>query len=371
MKMSARAPEPMESPDPVPVPAEPYLEDVSLIALANALLRRWKLVLAAPILGALLALALVALSPRQYVATSVFAPQSSDQGASRVAGLAAQFGVNLGPVGGSAMSVDFYGSLLQTRGLLKRVVSSEYGFGDDGGARSLIDYYGIDAPNEEQAERAAVGQLARQVQVTPDSRIGTVTLQVEARDPQVAVQVNQRILEMVEDFNVARRQSQAREEYEFVVDRLESAQQDLLRAETALQGFLDTNRSYESSTQLRFEAERLQREVELRQSVYSTLAQAAEQAAIEQVRNTPVLTVVEHPQDTVRPRKRSYATALVMGVLGGGLIGVVLALGLAFVDRERSMHSRDLSEFRRLRAAISRELRLDRLKARRRREGGE
>jgi hypothetical protein len=61
--------------------------------------------------------------------------------------------------------------------------------------------------------------------------------------------------------------------------------------------------------------------------VYNTLAQAYEQAKIEEVRDTPVITVVETPDRPIRPDPRGVVSR---GLLAG-LLGAMFAVLLAFV----------------------------------------
>jgi uncharacterized protein involved in exopolysaccharide biosynthesis len=88
----------------------------------------------------------------------------------------------------------------------------------------------------------------------------------------------------------------------------------------------------------------------MREQVYVTLAQAYEQAKLDEVRNTPVITVVEEPEAPVRPDPRGVVTS---GILGG-LAGVAVGLAIAFARRAvRGREARDeVAEFRELRAEL-------------------
>ena len=59
----------------------------------------------------------------------------------------------------------------------------------------------------------------------------------------------------------------------------------------------------------------------MRQQVYTSVAQAHEQARMDEVRDTPVLTVIEQPDVAARPDPR--------GLIKWTAIGLVLGLGLA------------------------------------------
>ena len=107
------------------------------------------------------------------------------------------------------------------------------------------------------------------------------------------------------------------------------AQDELRDAEAGLESFLQRNRRYQDSPQLVVEFGRLQRRVELRQQVANSLSQAFEQSRIEEVRNTPVVTIVERPEGAAKPARTLRQAALVGGVLGGlATLGFIFALEL-------------------------------------------
>jgi uncharacterized protein involved in exopolysaccharide biosynthesis len=119
----------------------------------------------------------------------------------------------------------------------------------------------------------------------------------------------------VDSFNLKSRQSQASQERRFTEQRLTQAQADKRQAEDELQAFLQRNRDFRSSPQLSFAYDRLADNVSLRQQLYTTLAQSYEQARIEEVRDTPVITIVEPPMLPARPDPRPFGRAIAVCVL--------------------------------------------------------
>ena len=82
---------------------------------------------------------------------------------------------------------------------------------------------------------------------------------------------------------------------------------DLQEAENRLAGFLKVNRDYQNAPDLRFQYDRLNREVSIQQQLFVSLAQSFEQAKIDEVRDTPVISVVEAPEVPARPDSRFLA----------------------------------------------------------------
>src|SRR5437773_1119139 len=119
-------------------------DEFSLIQIANAVLRQWRLVLVIPALFAL-AVGLITYSrPRLYEASASFFPQEAEGGrVSSAFALAQQFGVDLGGSKGPTQSPQFYADLVQSRALLRQVVESKYKVNVDGATRdvTLMEFY--------------------------------------------------------------------------------------------------------------------------------------------------------------------------------------------------------------------------------------
>jgi uncharacterized protein involved in exopolysaccharide biosynthesis len=129
----------------------------------------------------------------------------------------------------------------------------------------------------------------------------------------------------VSAFNLTTRQSQAATERAFVEARVHAAEVELDTAEDALRAFLEANRDFSNSPMLQFQFEGLTRDVGLRQSVLTTLVQSYEQARISEVRDTPVITVLQAPYLPPGPDERRFLLVAALGIVLGGVMGVVLA----------------------------------------------
>jgi hypothetical protein len=80
------------------------------------------------------------------------------------------------------------------------------------------------------------------------------------------------------------------------------------------------------------------------------LAQSYEQARIDEVRDTPVITVVDRPEFSIR-RARSRLLDAIVWALVGGLFAFGLALGVEYLSRERGEGNDVYREFRELTGA--------------------
>jgi uncharacterized protein involved in exopolysaccharide biosynthesis len=323
--------------------------EVSLLGLLNVLLRHRGLIASTAVLAALLVGVLILIVPRTFTAESGLTPQSR-RPTSSLLGVAAQFGLVL-PGADAAQSPAFYADFLTSRPVLGAVVDTRFEYPSNTGLvrGTLVDIYRSKGPTEALRRDAAIRRLGESIQATTVQKTGVIQLSVTARNPVLALEINRRLIELLNQFNLETRQSQAAAERRFTERRLGEVRQDLRGAEDRLQQFLQRNRDYRNSPDLSFQQDRLQREVLLQQQLFTTLAEAYEQAKIEEVRDTPVITVVEAPEAPVRPDPRGliWKTLLSLGL--GAALGAAVAIGRAYAANTRSFQAPELREFEQLR----------------------
>ncbi|MBA3319516.1 MAG: hypothetical protein H0T50_15695 [Gemmatimonadales bacterium] len=329
-------------------PADP--DEISLLSLVNVVLRHRGLVAGVAMLcfGTVVLLTLV--QPRTYLSSSSLLPKSRE-GTSNLAGIAAQFGLNV-PTTESTASPEFYEELLETRHILGRAVDTKYTFGSAGNRLSgtLVDLYEVDEETAALRKEGAIKKLREDIEVDVHET-GVVNLEVKTRHAPLSQLVNRRLVQLLQQFNLETRQSQAGAERRFTERRLKEVERDLRAAEDKLQAFLQRNRDYRNSPMLGFEEDRLTREISRQQMLYTSLSQAFETAKIDEVRDTPVLTVVEPPQLPIRPEARGTIKRGVLALAVGLLVGVLLAFGKDLLVRSRHENGDEFEEFTVLRRA--------------------
>lgn len=292
----------------------------SIVGLLTTLLQGRRVIVVTSLLAAVVAGTFKLLSPATYTSTAALIPQDRPA-AGNLAGIAAQLGVNV-PGGELTQSPAFYADLLTSRPLLEAVVDTRYSatMPDGTPATSLEQVYKASGATPELRRENTITRLRRDLSVTVIQKTGVVRLQVVARSPTLAQQIAARELDLLNRFNLETRQSRAGAERTFTEQRVKEVRDELRAAEDALQQFLQTNREFRNSPQLTFRQERLAREVTMRQQVYQSLAQAYEQARIDAVRDTPVITVVEKPEVPIRRDSRGTVGAAIIAFIAVGLV---------------------------------------------------
>ncbi len=320
--------------------------EISLLRFLNVLLSHVWLVVGTPLLLALVVGVVLLVLPREYTASTAFLEQSQDSNLSGLSGLAAQFGFALPQASGH--SPEFYEGLVMSRTILEPTVETEFEVVTDSGADTLSGNLVelLNAKGSHPAARVAdaVERLRRRSSARADRETAVVRVEVTMRSPELANAIVGRILELVEDFNVTIRNSQAREQRTFIEGQLAVSEREVREAEDRLEEFLQRNRSHETSPELLFRHDRLQRIVVFKQAVYGSLAQSFEQARIDEVRNTPVLTMVLAPQVPPRPDRRRIILKVALALAIGLMLGVFLSFGLELL---RGMREENPAEYQR------------------------
>lgn len=329
-----------------------------LLRSVAVLLRHRAVLTVIPTLLAVLVVGVGLLRARTYTSTAAFVPEARGSLPAGVAGLAAQFGVAL-PGGEAGESPAFYADLLLAHHSLVHLADYAYRWSDKGTpvTGTLADAFGLGGDGHSQRIEFAVRDLEQRLSVRTNMKTGVITLRVRTKWPELSHAILLRALAYVDEFNLKSRQTRAAAERQFVGERLGSAGEQLRSAEDRLERFLQRNREFQTSPSLKFEFDRLGREVLVAQQVVTTLSEASERAKIEAVRNTPTVTVVEPPTLAVLPDSRRLAIKGLLALVVGGGIALALVLTRQGMIRTRVTTPEVVAEVSALRAEVLRDLR--------------
>jgi len=332
---------------------------IGLVGALNALLTRWRVVVGVPLVTAALAVLLSFLLPPTYTAATSFVPEARTQNRlpTGITGLAGQLGLSLGAE--PSESPQFYADVVRSRELLERVLASRYadprssaGPADSATLLRILQVTGRDGAD---SLARGVKKLSNLISIRVDYQTNIVKLNVDARDPGIAAGVANRLVQYLNEFNTKQRQSQARERRKFTEERVAAADSQLRRSEEAVRTFYERNRGWQQAPELVFQEARLRRQVDVNQEVYLTLKREYETARIEEVNDTPVITVID---PAVPPPRRSAPKRLLIGLLGfvlGGMAGVFWAFGAAYADQMRRDADEEYREMRTLLQRVRRD----------------
>jgi len=329
--------------------------------LVKVLVARWRILVVMPIVCGIIAGLITFLIAPTYTSTTTFVTAGQrDITASlgNFANFATQLGVGI-PANPTS-SPQFYGDVLRSRGLMTEVLRKR--MADPRSSKSadsvtLVELYAKHGGTPVKKEDDAVGQLTRESSVSVNPRTNIIELRVSSRYPTTAAFAARQFVSALDRFNLETRQSEAHRRRVFVGDRLKEAQDSLARAERTQQDFLLTNRGdLRSAPTLEAQYERIQRQIQTYQDLYSNFRREFETARVDEVNDTPVITVIDTADVPIKTSSPHRLLTAVAGAMLGILIAIAVLLVQGYLERLRRHHPGDYDQFRELRRIFLRTL---------------
>ena len=328
--------------------------EVSIYDIGATMLRsRWRIV-RWMVVGAVLFVLPVLRKPAVYRASaSVVSQGSGVSGAQSLAALVGQRELR----GASNESPEFYVMLLRSKELLVPIASDTFSVSEERNRRvAFKDLFEIEGTSSIVSDERAYTALQGMTTASSDRITGVVSVSARTPWPSVSKAIASALVDRLNAFNQRTRQSQAAAERKFVEGRLAVATQELRVAENRLEAFLTSNKQYQNSPQLSFAQDRLRRDVALKQNIFTTLTESYEEVRIREVRDIPVITVVESARLPAAPEPRGRLIRAVLGAVVGGVIAVLLVLVSEMLKRGRAREDAKAAEFFRIVGEIRRSL---------------
>ncbi len=264
-----------------------------------------------------------------FLSTVTFAPDTQERSGlgalTGVAGPFAQLGLG-GLFGEGGRSLAFYSYLAQSDNVAEAVVVRP--LPDSlGPAPTLARMWFDKVENPQIRTYKAVRRFRKRTTVRADDRTGIIHVQFLGESPALARWVTAAMYNELNRYNIEVRGSPARERRRFLDGRVTVSADSLRAAETALRDFYEQNRKWQEDPQLVFRERQLNRQVDANLEILTSLRRELELAKLDEVRDTPVLNVVQPPSLPVRkawpPRRR----LTLLWALLGGMIGIALEFG--------------------------------------------
>lgn len=196
-------------------------------------------------------------------------------------------------------------------------------------AISLMEYWGYtegDSDTADIMQRVVKYMRKNVVTITTNKRTGVITVAVITEEPLLSAEIANGITDGLDAFNRNFRRTKAGEERAFIQERNKVIQTSLNRAENSLKRFREKNRRISDSPSLLLEQERYIREVELQQVLYIEMKKQLELVKIEEVKNMPVIDVLDRAVPVVQPYKPNVILFFVVMMFLAIIIGVFTIL---------------------------------------------
>jgi uncharacterized protein involved in exopolysaccharide biosynthesis len=222
---------------------------------------------------------------------------------------------------------DFYVDLIRSRGIMTQLAESKIEERSPSGVNTatVSDRLEITGATPAIRTERAILKLRGVINANVTLKTGMVNYSVTTKDAKLSEQIATKLLDLLNRFNVESRQQQAANERRFTEQRMAEVRVALRSAEDRMVDFQLRNR-IQSNADLQFTSDRLMREIQRQHALYTTLEQAYEQARIDEVRDTPLLTVVDRPVVPLIPDGRGTVGKALLGIVLGGLLGIFIGI---------------------------------------------
>jgi uncharacterized protein involved in exopolysaccharide biosynthesis len=294
--------------------------ELRLDLLFRPFIRRWRLVAGSVALSWLMGLAIIFIPPRRYEASEVLAAMPNTRGVSLAGGLSALLGT--GQLGGVQSTPYFVTKLLLLRGVVTSVAMSRVS-GSDQLVIERIARKPIAAIKPADIEKRMRKILDAQV----DKQTGLITFTVTHRDSALARQIANQVVAAASQTYTDVVRAQATSQRLAQETRVDSAQRQLRNAEGQFVDFLSSNRSYATYSGAAVLRQRIERQLNNAQTVYSQAVTDREAAIARELEATPALVIVDPlpkrllAEPLQAPLKMTLATLL--GLMMAGLVLLV------------------------------------------------
>lgn len=274
----------------------------------------------------LLTLGLLFLFPNYYRAVSTILPETEKgklSALSQFADIANLAGVN---IPGSEIA-KLYPIIITSETVLRNVIYKEYQTKKFPQPVNLVKFWEIDKNDPGDEFDAAYTRLAGATSASFDPKSSLVTVTVEMTEPELAATVLNTVVAELDKFMRTKRTTNAQEQRKWVETRLKEVEGDLRKAEERLKEFREKNRRISDSPVLLLEESRLSRDVQINSTVFVELKKQLELAKIEEIKNIPIINVLDvarPPTHKDRPKRATNAAIMfLLTFIGTGAYFVV------------------------------------------------
>ncbi len=338
----------MRRPTGSDLPAQPdsaFVEDgIDALRLMTPLIERWRKILAWSIFIALAVAGIASLIPRKYKAEVTLTPVVNNKSGSALGGIAALAGATLSS--GYQLTPDRMVELLKSRTVLAGVGKSR---AQPNSQTTVIDRF-LGEHYDRNDDEEIQNHLSRVIDAGANKTTGTITLTVQHPDSALARIIASRVVDSASQIFVRTSKAQAQQLRMAQDGRVQIAKSDLSAAEERLREFRFSNRTTSAFSEASLEQQRLSRDIQLAEQVYTQAVTDQQSAYAHELEETPTVVVQDPlPANLPKVRKRIILKTAIAGIVSF----VVLCLGVLLFDMTRRRLNRSDPESDRFREAVS------------------
>ena len=300
-------------------------EELFLRNLLRILWRSRKTIVMSTLAVIILSVGISLILPKSFKSTAVILPQNNQSmlGAfSGLSNLASLTGLSFGQ---SSME-QLFPDIVNSEALLKQVIYTRYKTEKFADSVNLIQYWEIEEDTETENFEEALEKFRKNIIVDYDKRTNIVSITYSIGEIQLVSDVLNKVIALLDEYIRKMKITSATEQRNWIEQRLVQVQNDLASSENALKDFREKNRIISNSPQLLLEQQRMIRDVEINTVIYTELKKQYELARIEELKNIPVVNIL----DSARPPAKKDKPKRAIIVLVSTMLGFLAACGYVY-----------------------------------------
>lgn len=316
------------------------------------LLSKWKTILFAVIIGAAIGVTYSFIKGSKYVATLSFAldDDKSGGGVLGAAGLASQFGIDLGSSGGGAFDGDNLLELMQSRSIVEKTLLTPVTI--DNKQQTLAQYYisftdfykgnpklkNVNfLPNTDRAkftleQNSVLGSLYKKIikeNLTVDKidkKLSIITVKVISENELFSQSFTEILVKNVSDFYIDTKTKKSSRNVAILQRQTDSVRRELNAAITGVAASTDVNPNPNPSLQIiKVPSMRRQVDVQANTAILTELVKNLEISKMSLRKETPLIQVIDRP---ILPLDKQKIGTVMVSVIGGFVFGFFAVLFL-------------------------------------------
>jgi len=161
---------------------------------------------------------------------------------------------------------------------------------------------------------SAINKLNDQIVVNQGDS-GLIVISVLMEEPQLAADIANFIASYIKTYISDATIAQSSKHRQFIEERVKYAKKDLAKSEEELKEFSEKNPFAVDTPELQLQRGRLMRNMEVNQQVYITLRQQYEMARINELKEIPVINILDHGEPSIDQEKPKPLLIILFSVM--------------------------------------------------------
>lgn len=310
----------------------PDPDEISLKEIVLVLWRQKIVIISVTVLFSIASIFYALTSPVKYTSVSkLITKTSSSTPSGNLAQMAALAGVNIGNRNSSNPS-EYLPVIMRDKNFIIKILKKKWFIKGD--SVNLPDIWEMEPDTTIENWSFVFEKIKTSTlrdgdffDLSKDRKAGVLTLTTEFRYPELAYQVNNYLLQLIDEYISNSLKGQAKEKRTFIEERISEVSEDLKISENRLAGFKERNLDTDAP-KVFLEEHRLLRQVTLNQELYIQLKKQYELARIEEKNDQPLIEVLQRPEIPIWRSKPKRKLIVIIGTIAGLFISVFISFFL-------------------------------------------